>query len=418
MRNYFYNPKLIIKIIKKSLHSFKQLITVGKKQHFSFDTLRSYVNASVQNTLDIPYDNYSAENLIYIDEICHELHKVFLLKNEAERKIYVDKFENEYAGYFKVPYAKAVSSGTTALSFSLIALGIGPGDEVITTPHTYIATALAITDTGATPVFADIGEDYNIRPDKIEERISPKTKAIIPVHLYGKPCSIDQIADIARRHRLYIVEDACQAHGAATRRRKVGTFGEAGCFSFHSSKIIGSLGDGGMVITSNRTFASKIAELREPIFNKFEILKSHRTPACLDPIHIPFLTVKLKHIEEITKRRKILADIYNDYLADLPGIIIPRQESGDCHAYRNYTVRVQDREGLIKYLFNNGIEAKIFYEIALHLRNEFKYLGYQQGDFPVCEQFYKEIVSLPISHYLKPEQIEFISKKIREYYRY
>jgi len=379
--------------------------------------LRTRAKNYNRRLLKIPYDNFCEENALFIDEIAGELEKVLRLSDVYEFGIYQKEFESACASYFGSAFALGTSSGTAALSLSLVALGIGPGDQVITTPHTYIATALSISDIGATPLFVDIAEDFNIDPDAIEGKISHKVKAIVPVHLYGLPCRIKEISALAKKHEIFLVEDCCQAHGASVEAKMVGTFGDAGCFSFHPSKIVGGLGDGGMVITSERAVAKKIERLREAVFNDKEVLKSLKTPASLDVIHIPFLKVKLRHIKEIIEKKKSIANIYASMLAGIPGIILPKIEGDLLSSLRNYTIRAVKRARLLKYLFLKGIEAKIFYDIPLHLRNEFQHLGYKKGDLPVCEKIYEEIISLPISYSLALQDAEKIAQEIKRFYK-
>ena len=386
------------------------------KRIFNADFLKSYVRKIDRRLLKITYDNFSGENSLFINEISDELEKVLQLKDVCDFEIYLKEFEAQCSDYFEGPYALGTSSGTAALSFSLIALGIGPGDHVITTPHTYIATALSISDIGATPIFVDIREDFNIDPTEIEKKISHKVKAIVPVHLYGLPCRIREIVASAKKQGLYVVEDCCQAQGATIEGKKVGTFGDSGCFSFHPSKIVGGLGDGGMVITSNSTVAKNVERLREALYNDKEVLKSLKTPASLDVIHIPFLKVKLRHINEIIEKKKSIANIYNSMLFGIPGVIFPRIESNCTSSFRNYTIRVSERGRLLKYLLSKGIEVKIFYDTPLHLRNEFTHLGYKKGDFPICEKMYEEIISLPISYSLTIQDAERVAEEIRKFY--
>lgn len=378
--------------------------------------LKSRVKLAVHGHFTIPYDDYRAENALFFEEIVEELACVLSLRDEREVEVYLREFEREYASFLGVSHAVGVSSGTAALSLSLVALGVGPGDEVITTPHTYIATALAIADAGARPVFADIGEDFNIDPDRIEERITPRTKAIMPVHLYGNPCAMDRIMELARGRGLHVVEDACQAQGAAIDGRKAGTFGRTGCFSFHPSKLIGGLGDGGMVATSDRKLAERVRGLRQATRDDEEVLRSRRTPACLDPLHVPFLRVKLRHVREILERRRRIAGIYDERLAGIPRLKTPVIREGEECCFRNYTLRAEDRDDLIRRLFARGIQAKVFYETPLHLRNEFKRFGYSRGDFPACEKAYGEIVSLPISHALGDDQVGRVCEEVRKHY--
>ncbi|MBL7196948.1 MAG: DegT/DnrJ/EryC1/StrS family aminotransferase [Candidatus Omnitrophica bacterium] len=416
MKKYMLAVKALAKIIKNCLQVRGLSKLKNGKKIMSLQILQSYTRQVCGNMWDIPYDNYHAENALYMDDIQEKMNAVLTLKNAIDCEEYLKEFEQAFAEYHNVPYAVGVSSGTAALVLSLIALGIGSGDEVITTPHTYIATALAITDVGARPVFVDIGEDFNIDFQKIEEKISPRTKAILPVHLYGKSCDMEQIVIIAQKHNLVVIEDACQAHGASLDGKKTGTFGNAGCFSFHPTKVIGGVGDGGMVLTADKKCAQKVAVLKEPVHHDSFVLKSRRTPACLDPIHVPFLSVKLRHIREIIERRKSIAAMYNNSFTCIPQLKIPAVEVRYEHGYRNYTLRAEDRGGLMRYLFTQGIQAKVFYEVPLHLRKEFAFLGYRQGDFPACEQAYKEIISLPISHALKNEQVEIIIREVENYY--
>ena len=382
----------------------------------SFNLLKIRAKNINRGLIKITYDNFPAENAPFICEIVEELEKVLKLRDGYEFAAYQKEFESLCSSYFGTPYALGISSGTAALSFSLIALGVGRGDRVITTPHTYIATSLSISDIGAIPIFVDIRDDFNIDPDKIDEKVLNSAKAIIPVHLYGRPCRIKEICSLAERHGVYVIEDCCQAQGATVHGKKVGTFGNTGCFSFHPSKIVGSLGDAGMVITSESAVAIKIERLREALHNDKEVLKSLKTPASLDVIHIPFLKVKLRHINEIIEKKKAIASIYSTLLTGIPGLIIPQVERGFASSFRNYTIRAPERGALSKYLLSKGIETKIFYDLPLHLRNEFAHLGYKRGDFPVCEKIYEEIVSLPISYSLTLQDAQRIGTEIKKFY--
>lgn len=394
------------------------MATFHPKELFcSGNLLKACARGYSRSLLKVPYDNYCAENTLFMEEIAGELERVLRLRDGGEFEIYEKEFEAECASFFGVPYALGTSSGTAALSFSLVALGIAPGDRVITTPHTYIATALSISDIGAIPVFVDIREDFNIDPGKIEEKISHKVKAIMPVHLYGFPCAVKEIAALAKKHGLRMVEDCCQAQGASVGGKEVGTFGDTGCFSFHPSKIVGGLGDGGMVITSDQRIAKKIERLREAVYNDKESLKSLKTPASLDVIHIPFLKVKLRHIKEIVRKKRSIADIYTAALSRVPGVVLPQTEAILSGSIRNYTIRAEKRGRLLKYLLSKGIQAKIFYDIPLHLRNEFAHLGYKNGDFPVCERIYEEIISLPISYSLTIQDAERVAGEVRKFYK-
>ncbi|MHB8157515.1 MAG: DegT/DnrJ/EryC1/StrS family aminotransferase [Desulfocucumaceae bacterium] len=382
----------------------------------AIDLLKAGAKKYKRSLIKISFDNFAQENALFIDEIAVELEKALKLRDLCEFEAYRKEFEAQSADYFGSTYALATSSGTAALSFSLTALGVGPGDHVITTPHTYIATALSISDIGALPVFADIEEDFNIDPVEIAKKISPKIKAVIPVHLYGLPCRIREICALAKKRGIRVVEDCCQAQGASFEGRPVGSFGETGCFSFHPTKIVSGLGDGGMIITSETAVAKKVEKLREAFFNDKETLKSLKTPASLDVVHIPFLKVKLRHIDEILEKKRSLARIYSSLLGGIPEITLPRPESNVASSFRNYTIMAKHRGGLLRHLLSKGIEAKIFYDIPLHLRQEFLHLGYKKGDFPVCERIYEEIISLPISYGFSHEKAAHIAKEIRRFY--
>jgi dTDP-4-amino-4,6-dideoxygalactose transaminase len=369
----------------------------------------------VQTTYDIPYTDYAGENALYLEEITGELNKLLRARNDFDVELYTREFEHLYADFCGVSEAVGLASGTAALTYSLLGLGIGPGDEVITTPHTYIATVLAIMDAGAVPVFVDTGADFSIDPAKIEEKINLRTKALLPVHAYGRPCALEAVVALARKYRLALVEDACQAQGAAINGAKVGSFGEAGCFSFHPSKFISGLGDGGMLVTSDPLLAQKAREMRQPVHNSAEILKSHRSPCCLDPAHIPFLKVKLRHFREIVAKRRTIAQCYDSLLAGVSQATVIQAEKSREQVYWNYVLRVQRRDELLEYLLGKGIQSRVFCKIPLHLRNECRHLGYREGDFPSCEQGCGEIISLPISHTLPEKDAERVAREIRHY---
>lgn len=396
------------KIFKKYLNRF--LSGIDK------DFLSLQIKKMSSHALSVLYQDICKENQMFLHEISKELEKVLSFQSQEEHSLYVKNFEADYASYFGVPYAEGVSSGTDALVFSLLALGIGPGDEVITTPHSYIATALAIVDVGAKPVFVDIGKDFTINPHKIIDKISSKTKAIMPVHIYGNPCDMVEIMKISNKYGLVVIEDACQAHGSVLKDNKIGSWGHIGCFSFHPSKIIGGLGDGGVVITSVREIMDRINKLKEPVHNHDYVLKSRRTPSRLAPIQVPFLSIKLKHLEEIIKQKRKIASFYNKKLESVPYVSLPVENNECYNSYRNYTIKTKDRDKLMKFLYKKGVETKIFYDKPLHLRNELKFLGYEKGDFPFCEKIYEEIISLPISHALSPQDANYVVNGIKEFY--
>lgn len=326
------------------------------------------------------------------------------------------KFQEEFSGFCGAKYAIGVNSGSAALQLSLIAAGIKPGDEVITTPFTFIATAEAISNVGAKPVFVDIDKTYNIDAAKIEDAITEKTKAILPVHLYGQCADMDTILEIAKKHKLKVIEDACQAHGAEYKGRKAGSIGDVGCFSFYPSKNLGAYGDGGMVITNNEEIANKVAMLRDHGRSLGEKYKHSKIGfnERLDAIQAAVLRVKLGHLNEWNEKRRKNAALYTQFLKGT-GSITPLEASYAKHIYHLYVIRIKGRDKLQEYLKNNGISAVIHYPIPLHLQPAYCFLRYKKGDFPVAEEYSSDIISLPMFPELKKEEIEFIAGKIKEF---
>lgn len=348
----------------------------------------------------------------------------FILGNE------VKKIENELADYCGVKCAIGVNSGTDALFLSLMALNIGPRDEVITTPFTFIATAEVIALRGAKPVFVDINpKTFNIDPEKISKAITPKTKAIIPVHLYGQPAEMDKIMTIAKKHNLYVIEDCAQAIGAKLRMangkwQMVGSFGDFGCLSFFPSKNLGAYGDGGMVLTNNEKLAEKIKMLRQHGSKKKYYHETLGINSRLDTIQATILRVKLKYLDKWIEKRQKITQIYNKELKKIKKIAIPAtmrpgNQATSCHVFHQYTIRVnaQLRNDLITYLRNNGIPTTIYYPVPLHLQPAFKYLGYKEGDFPKTEKATEEVLSLAIYPELSQKEQDFIINKIKEFYK-
>lgn len=325
----------------------------------------------------------------------------------------LDALEKEIASYHGVMYAVGLASGTDALHLSLRALGIGPGDEVITTPFTFIATAEAISYTGARPVFVDIdSKTFNIDPSKIEERITGKTKAILPVHLFGQPAEMDSILSIAKRYNLKVIEDVAQGFGAEYKDKKVGTFGIIGCFSFFPSKNLGCYGDGGMLITSHEEIAKKTRALR----NHGSYVRYYHSEigfnSRLDEIQAGILRIKLKRIDEYNKKRRNNALLYRERLKGL-ALTLPEETPNTYHVYNQYTIRSKKRDAIRKALEERSIASMIYYPLPLHLQEVYRHLGYKEGDFPESEKASKEVISLPIYPELTEEQIEEICEVIR-----
>lgn len=327
----------------------------------------------------------------------------------------VELFEKEFASYCDTQFGIGVSSGTDALHLALLACGIGSNDEVITVPNTFIATTEAISMCGAKPVFVDINEKtYNIDVSQIEAKITEKTKAIIPVHLYGQPTEMNAINRIARKYELVVIEDACQAHGAMYKWQKAGSFGDAACFSFYPSKNLGAFGDGGIVVTNDELIAKRIQLLR----NHGQIKKNaHLVEGfCdrLDGLQAAILRVKLKYLDYWNERRIINARVYEETLKGAE-VITPTVNLDVKHVYHLYVVRTKERNKLQEKLLSSGISTGIHYPIPLHLQPAYSKLGYGTGDFPVAERVAKEIVSLPMFPELGKDEIEEIGSEIRKH---
>ena len=320
----------------------------------------------------------------------------------------VAAFEELFAAYTQTRYVMGVNTGTSALHLSLLAAGIGKGDEVITTPFTFIATVSAIDYTGATPVFVDIDPvSFTIDPTKIEAAITPRTKAILPVHLYGQPADMDPIIEIAKRHGLVVIEDAAQAHGAEYKGRRVGSIGDLGCFSFYPGKNLGAYGEGGAVTTNNPEFARTIRMLRDWGAERryYHDLKGYNYR--LEGVQGAVLKVKMKYIEGWTEARRTVAARYDVALAD-SGIPTPHAAPDRRHVYHIYAIRDAQRDALQTYLQNQGVSTGIHYPIPVHLQGAFAELGHKDGDFPHSEAAAREVLSLPMYPELPPDQQEIV----------
>lgn len=331
----------------------------------------------------------------------------------------VESFERECAAYCRAPYALGVSSGTDALLLALMALGIGPGDEVITTPFTFFATAGSVYRVGARPVFADIDiETFNISPEAIEACIGPRSKAIIPVHLFGQCADMDAIMAIARKHGLFVIEDAAQAFGAETRGRRAGTMGDVGCFSFFPSKNLGGAGDGGLVICSDEALFERMKRLRShgahPKYHHSLVGGNFR----LDAIQAAILSVKLKRLDLWIEGRRRNAAAYRERLLDLgERLILPRENPDGRHIYNQFTIRVPGRrDELAAHLSQKGIGFEVYYPKPLHLQECFSGLGYRSGDLPMSERAAKEVISIPIYPELTEGQIDEVADAIRSFF--
>lgn len=325
-------------------------------------------------------------------------------------------FEEEFAKFCESKCCVGVNSGTDALRFALMAVGVGPGDEVITVPNTFIATTEAISQVGATPVFVDIDpRTYNIDVSKIEARITKSTKAIMPVHLYGQPADMDSVLDIAEKYGLAVVEDACQAHGALYKDRKAGSMGVAGCFSFYPGKNLGAYGEGGAVVTQDTNIDGRIRMLRDHGQEKKYFHEMEGYNGRLDAIQAGVLRIKLRRLESWNEARRQNAKYYDELLSKVPGVTIPAKANGVVSVYHLYVILVNDRDGLQKFLNEKGIGAGLHYPVPLHLQKAYSNQGYKEGDFPVTENVASRLLSLPMFPELTRHQIEYVAQCVREF---
>ena len=327
----------------------------------------------------------------------------------------VAAFEAEFGAYSGGAHCIAVNSGTSALHLSLLAAGVGPGDEVITVPFTFVATAAAVVYTGAKPVFVDIDPQYyTIDVSQIEQAITPRTKVILPVHLYGQPADLDPILEIARKHNLVVIEDACQAHAAEYKSRRVGGIGDAGCFSFYPSKNLGAFGEGGAVVTNNPEYARKIRMLRDWGQEKkyYHVLKGFNYR--MEGFQGAILRVKLRHLAAWSEARRERAAAYDRLLAGNELVQAPAAPANGKHVYHIYAVRTNDRAGLMRTLQANGIGTGIHYPIPVHLQEAHADLGYKKGDFPESERAADQVLSLPMFPELAITDVEVVAAAITQ----
>ncbi len=326
----------------------------------------------------------------------------------------LELFEETFASYIAVGHAVGVGSGTDALHLALRAIGAGPGSEIITAVNTFAATAEAIIMAGATPVFVDVDEETLLMdPVGLEQAITPNTKAIIPVHLYGQPVDMAPVLEIAKVHGLKVIEDACQSHGARYGLFRTGGIGDVGAFSFYPSKNLGALGDGGIVTTDDEEIADRVRRLR----NHGEAEdRLHVEPGYCSRLHslqAAFLQEKLPYLDEWNALRMRAAELYDDMLSG-SNVVTPVRREGSTHVYHLYVVRVQERDRVRAELADAGIQTGIHYAVPLHLEPAFVYLGYAEGDFPVAEKAAREILSLPMYPYIDYDEVARVSEAVKE----
>ncbi len=373
--------------------------------------------------------------------VCEQMQTGMFIGGKA-----VADFEQKFADYIGVKHAISVNSGTDALVIALKAAGIKEGDEVITTPFTFFATAETVAAVGATPVFVDIEEDtYNMDPEKIEEKITDKTKAILPVHIFGQPANMDRICAIAKKHNLFVLEDACQAVGSAIGDTKIGNVGNAACFSFFPTKNLGAFGDGGMITTNDDDFAVVCRALKEHgmaqngakaryilegvedelsgtvspdgLYNPYKYYNYLiGDNSRLDAIQARVLSIKLNHLNDYNKRRTEIAAFYEKELHGIQEIVTPKVRAGVTSVWHQYAFRCDQKDEMGNFLASKGVGSAAFYPVPLHLQKAFVGLGYQEGDLPVTEMITKQTVCLPIFPELRQDELDYIVACIKEFY--
>jgi len=349
------------------------------------------------------------------DEIDEKIHEVL----ESGRFILgenVEAFEEEFASYCGVRHAVGVASGSDALTLCLKALGVSEHDEVITVPNTFIATVDAISHNGASPIFVDIEpETYTMSVSNIEQKITRKTKVILPVHLYGHPVDMEPLMEMAKENSLHMVEDACQAHGAEYKGKKVGSLGDCACFSFYPAKNLGAYGDGGIIVTNDEQAAERVRMLRnygeqKKYYHAFIGYNSR-----LDEMQAAILRIKLKYLDKWIEARRRIAQRYNELLSNVLDITIPYEKSYAKHAYHLYVIRTRHRDKLRSWLSSRNISTGIHYPVPVHLQDAYRHLSFVNGSFPVAEGVAKEILSLPMFPELTEDEVCYVCQSIKEF---
>jgi len=365
--------------------------------------------------MKIPFVDLKAQYLSIESEIDQAIKRVILDSAFIKGK-YVLRFEKEFAEYCGTGFCIGVGNGTDALVIAMKALGIGKGDEVITAANSFIATSEAITTAGANVKFVDCDPvTYNIDVSKIEEKVTEKTRAIIPVHLYGQPADMDEINRIAEKHNLYVIEDAAQAHGAEYRGKKVGSLGHIGCFSFYPGKNLGAYGDAGAIVTNDHDLTDRCRMLaNHGRLEKYSHVIEGQNSR-LDGMQAAILSVKLKHLDSWSMERNRVADYYSKSLPD-EVLKLPEKMEDATHVYHLFVVQVEKRDELIKFLSDKGISTGIHYPIPLPFQKAYAHLGHRPSDFPVSERLSHSILSLPVFAELTEEQMGCVVSGIREFF--
>lgn len=364
--------------------------------------------------MKIPYINLGLQHQEIKKDILNSIEKLldngqFILGEETQI------FEKRFAELCGTKYALGVANGTDALFLSMMAVGIGKGDEVITAPNSYLASASSIALAGATPVFADVRDDFNLDPEKVEKAITPKTKGIVAVHLTGRPAAMDELISIAKKHNLFLFEDCAQAIGATYKNKHVGSFGTTGCFSLHPLKNLAACGDGGVITTNDDKIYNHLVKSRNHGLKSRDECEFWSYNSRLDNLQAAILNVKFNQLPKWTARRREIASIYQNKLKGLD-MIVPNDSANEKAVYHTFIIQTPYRDALKQFLQDNGIDTKIHYPIAIHMQEAAKSLGYKKGDFPKTDKQIESILSLPTFAELTNEQVNYVADKIIEFY--
>ncbi|HZS16452.1 MAG TPA: DegT/DnrJ/EryC1/StrS family aminotransferase [Candidatus Udaeobacter sp.] len=364
--------------------------------------------------MKVPFLDLKAHHAPYIEEFNRAIGEVIETSAFAGGP-FVEKFEQEFAEFCGSSNAVAVGNGTDALWLALLGLGIGEGDEVITVPNTFIATAEAISYCNARPVFVDVDPDtFTMNPAELEKSLTERTKAIIPVHLFGQPADMDPILEFARANGLFVVEDAAQAHGAEYKGRKAGTMGDAGCFSFYPGKNLGAFGEAGAVVTNDPELAKQIRMLRDHGQSRKYYHSLMGWNCRMDGIQAAVLSIKLRHLTEANSLRRKHAAEYSNALAGMDEVLTPVESTYARHVYHVYAIRVRERDLVAQNLQEKGIGCAVHYPVPVHLQDACRNLGYKRGAFPIAESLAEQFLSLPMFPELTGEQVEYVVRCVGE----
>jgi dTDP-4-amino-4,6-dideoxygalactose transaminase len=372
--------------------------------------------STTEVSMQVPYINLGLQHKEIKAEILDRIGKLldngqFIMGEELAA------FEKSFAELCGVKYALGLANGTDALFLALMALGIGKGDEVITAPNSFLASASSVAIAGATPVFADVLDDFNLDPAQVEKAITSRTKAMIVVHLTGRPAKMDELMAIAKKHNLHVIEDCAQAIGSTYDGKGVGSFGTFGCFSLHPLKNLAACGDGGMITTNDDALYQHLLKSRNHGLRNRDECELWSYNSRLDNLQAAILNVKLKELGKWTARRRAIASMYQQKLNGVGDLIVPKDAGKEKAVYHTFIIQTSKRDALKQYLADHGIDTKVHYPIPIHLQDAAKYLGYKKGDFPVTERHTATMMSLPVFAELTDEQVNYVADTIISFYR-